>query len=176
MSHDIIGNCVGLSDVNAKVQVKTYPSETTLNGLFDYPHQLPSVIKEGEVITGDSFCAVHHVEHIDFLKIDVEGAEHMVMQGFTDMLRQGQIDIVQFEYGRANIISRWLLRDTYQFLQRFGYAVGKIFPEGVDFREYRLDDEDFRGPNYLAVRAGHPALRLLSLRQSFVAQGNGSHA
>jgi hypothetical protein len=31
--------------------------------------------------------------------------------------------------------------------------VGKIFPNGVEFREYELADEDFMGPNYLACRA-----------------------
>jgi hypothetical protein len=30
--------------------------------------------------------------------------------------------------------------------------VGKVYPTYVDFRSYRLTDEDFRGPNYLAVR------------------------
>ena len=37
-------------------------------------------------------------------------------------------------------------------------VVGKIFPSYVDFREYELKDEDFQGPNYLAVRAARADL------------------
>ena len=30
--------------------------------------------------------------------------------------------------------------------------VGKLFPNHVDFRAYDLQDKDFLGPNYVAVR------------------------
>ena len=33
-----------------------------------------------------------------------------------------------------------------------GYLVGRLFPDFVDFRAYALEDEDFSGPNYVAVR------------------------
>jgi hypothetical protein len=29
----------------------------------------------------------------------------------------------------------------------------KLFPDRVDFRQYRLEHEDFIGPNFVAVRA-----------------------
>lgn len=45
-------------------------------------------------------------------------------------------------------------------LQR--YAVGKIYPDYVDFRDYDLGDEDFLGPNYLASQVGDPMVRTLS--------------
>jgi hypothetical protein len=32
-----------------------------------------------------------------------------------------------------------------------GYAVGKLMPRGVRFKSYHPMDEDFRGPNYVAV-------------------------
>ena len=40
----------------------------------------------------------------------------------------------------------------HELLGSHGYAVGKIYPDYVEFRDYSLDDEDFVGPNYLAVR------------------------
>jgi hypothetical protein len=49
-------------------------------------------------------------------------------------------------------MSRFLLRDFYQLLEPAGYLVGKIFPNGVDFRPYSPDDENFFGPNFLAVQ------------------------
>jgi hypothetical protein len=45
-----------------------------------------------------------------------------------------------------------LLYDFHSFFKELGYVVGKIYPGYVEFREYdMLDDEDFIGPNYLAV-------------------------
>ena len=94
----------------------------------------------------------HGITHVDFLKLDVEGAENRVLQGFANALQDRLIDVIQFEYGRANIISKFLLYDFYVLFQKYGYKVGKIYPNYVDFREYSSDDENFLGPNYLAVR------------------------
>ena len=50
------------------------------------------------------------------------------------------------------IYPRFLLRDFYRFFTEHGFRVGKLYPEGVAFRDYELRHEDFRGPNYVAVR------------------------
>jgi len=42
--------------------------------------------------------------------------------------------------------------------------LGKIYPNYVDFREYRFQDEDFLGPNYLAVHSSLESL-IESLRR-----------
>jgi len=73
--------------------------------------------------------------------------------------------LVQFEYGRVNILTHFLLRDFYELFARFGYVVGKIYPDHVDFRSYDLGDEDFLGPNYFACSAGDPIISVLSKRR-----------
>ena len=90
-------------------------------------------------------------------KIDVEGGEHLVLKGFDDY---DNITVIQFEYGLHNIYSRFLLRDFYELLSDF--EIGKLYPNGVDFRPYHASDEDFLGPNYVAVnRRASDLLRLL---------------
>jgi hypothetical protein len=59
--------------------------------------------------------------------------------------------VVQFEYGLKNIVTKFLLRDFYAYFEARGYKVGKLFPTSVRFREYRFEDEDFLGPNYVAA-------------------------
>jgi hypothetical protein len=111
---------------------------------------------------GDEFLMREGVGEVDFLKLDVEGAEHLVLKGLADHLRQRSIRLIQFEYGRVNILTHFLLRDFYQLLAGYGYVTGKIYPNYVDFREYSLSDEDFMGPNYLACRAGDEAVARLA--------------
>jgi hypothetical protein len=110
------------------------------------------VAVEGRTRRGDDYADQAGIRHIDFLKIDVEGMEDRVLRGFNAMFERNAIDLVQFEYGRVNILNHFLLHDAYEFFRARGFAVGKIYPSYVDFREYTLSDEDFLGPNYLACR------------------------
>lgn len=159
---DVRCHNVGLSDAPGQIRLRHYDDLPALTTATDYPHPLPFTELTAEVITGDDFVAANQVEHIDLLKIDVEGMEEHVLRGFESGLRRGAIDLVQFEYGRVNILNRFLLRDFYTFFAARGYVVGKIFPNYVDFRDYQLDDENFLGPNYLAcLRARAEYLRAL---------------
>ena len=109
--------------------------------------------------TGDRYCEERGIETIDLLKIDVEGFEDRVLRGFSRMLGAGKVTAVQFEYGLANINTRFLLKDFHELLEGMGFVVGKVFPKYVDFRPYEIaTDEDFKGPNFLAVHSRHATL------------------
>jgi FkbM family methyltransferase len=109
--------------------------------------------RECIVVTGDAYMKQHQIEFVDFLKIDVEGGEHLVMKGFTEALAVGKVGCIQFEYGTANIVARWLLVDMYELLTPLGYELGRLCPNSVEFKPYELTDEDFYGPNFVAVHA-----------------------
>jgi len=105
-----------------------------------------------ELVSGDSFFSESNDQYIDFLKLDIEGAEYDALLGFKKMIAQGNIRAIQFEYGYINIRTKHLLIDFYRFFDENGYIVGKIFPKTVEFRPYEFKYEDFIGPNYLAVK------------------------
>lgn len=147
----IVVNGFGLSDRVASVDVRYFPGQSALSSTVAYSHALDFVTVRGNVDTGDAYLERCGIEHVDLLKIDVEGAEGAVLEGFSAALSAGRIRAVQFEYGRANVVTRCLLKDHYERFEPLGYRVGKIYPTKVDFRGYRYEDEDFRGPNYLAV-------------------------
>jgi FkbM family methyltransferase len=148
-------NEVGLDAETGEIEVRYYPSFSEGSGFGAHTHDLPYETRRATVTTGDLYCRQHGIEHIDLLKVDVEGVEHRVLRGFDGMLRRGAIDVVQFEYGPFNIESHMLLRDYHEMFAELGYRVGRIFPSYVDFHPYRTPvDEDFRGPNFVAVRDG----------------------
>ena len=108
----------------------------------------------------DAYCKADRIETVDFVKIDVEGAEHRVLGGFGEYLRAQAVHCIQFEYGAFSTQTRFLLADYYGLLGD-GYWIGKIFPTYVDFRPYDWSMDDFRFSNYCCVSKQRPDLRTL---------------
>lgn len=104
-----------------------------------------------ELVRGDDFMKKHKIDYIDFLKLDIEGAEFDALKGFENSIKHTNIKAIQFEYGYINISTKKLLIDYYKFFESNGYIVGKIFPKLVEFRKYDFKYEDFLGPNFIAV-------------------------
>jgi FkbM family methyltransferase len=105
-----------------------------------------------DVTTIDLFCAEHEVDHIDFLKIDAEGADLAVLEGATRMLADGKIGAVQFEMGPVCV-------DSHTFLRDFLDALGPSFRCFLEMRDgllpvtYSEKEEVFAVRNYLALRS-----------------------
>jgi FkbM family methyltransferase len=153
---------LGLADHTGTLTIRYNPAVSAHSTVTDFPYSWEGEKLECSVMRGDEFLAREGVDHVDFLKIDVEGAEHMVLKGLEALLRRGGARFVQFEYGRMNILTRFLLKDFYELFASHGYVVGKIFPDYVEIRAYNLVDEDFLGANYLACRTGDPLLARLT--------------
>ncbi len=116
-----------------------------------------------EVVNGDNLVEELQLSTIDFLKLDIEGAKMDALLGFNNSFKEKKIRAVQFEYGYINITSKKLLCDYYDFFSSHGYRVGKIYPKGIEFRDYAFKHEDFIGPNFVAIHSSDMELyKLLS--------------
>lgn len=111
-----------------------------------------------KLIRGDDFIDMKNIDSIDFLKLDIEGAEYDALLGFEKSIKSGKVKAIQFEYGPINITSKKLLIDFYTFFEENDYIVGKIFPKKVEFRKYDVMYEDFIGPNFIAVKKSETKL------------------
>jgi FkbM family methyltransferase len=158
---NVVTHDFGLSNAEEELTFlhSSAPEESSLSSMYsDSLNRLhPNVERvpiKGTVIKGDDYCAKHGIDSINFLKIDTEGSEHLVLQGFDRMLTEKKIDVIQFEYGNINIESKFLLYNYHELFRKLGYVVGKVYPGYTEFREYDMTtDEDFIGPNFLAVNA-----------------------
>ncbi len=148
-----IVNEFGLSDKTGEVKLRYFPEVSTLTTITDYPHEFAAKETTGQVVSGDGYLKEHNINHVDLVKLDVEGAENLVLAGFEETLQRGAIDIIQFEYGKVSILTKFLLRDFYDLLIARGFRIGKIYPDGVEFRDYIFEHEDFRGANFVAIRS-----------------------
>ena len=150
-------NNVGLSDSIGSISYKDYGAESTVNTVllntkFHDKATEPTLVT-AQVTTGAAYCERNSICLIDLLKIDVEGAESLVIKGFEALFRRQAIRVVQFEYGYANGDAHFLMRDFFELLESYGYRVGRLHRAAVEFAPwgYRLNDFD-SGPNYVAIR------------------------
>ena len=98
--------------------------------------------------TGCDYIEEHAIKHIDLLKIDVEGHELKVLQGFEKYLSVDFIDYIQFEYGGANLDSHTSLLELYS---KRHFLIAKILPKGLEIRTYQSYMENFMYANYVAI-------------------------
>jgi FkbM family methyltransferase len=145
-------NAFGLSSAPGSITIHHYPDHPALTTITDYPHDAESTAIDAPVSTGDAYMAEARIDHIDFLKLDVEGAEPSVIEGFSKAFGNGAIGAVQYEYGRVCILTKYLLRDFYEQMTAYGFTVGRIEPNGVEFMPYDMALENFKDSNWLAVR------------------------
>ena len=155
-AHDeaVTVNVFGLGHGSGTVAVKHFAGFSPFSTTFDFDHGPDFEWVDGRVEVGAEYAEAHGIGQIDLLKIDTEGADYDVLVGFSQMLAEQRVGAVQFEYGQVNILTHHLLRDHYEFLGKFGYKVGKLYPDHIDFRPYDITrSEDFLGPNYVAVQS-----------------------
>jgi len=107
--------------------------------------------EEVSLVTLDDYCEQQSIARIDFLKIDAEGHDLAVLLGARELLNAGRIDIVQFEFGGANIDSRTYLRDFVRLLEP-RYRITRLLADGAEDLRYSEREEVFVTSNFVAER------------------------
>lgn len=72
-------------------------------------------------MTLDDYCAQHEIDHVRFIKIDVEGAEHVVFRGASRML--SKVDVIQLEMADAVEAFNLKREDVRDILAPYGFQL-----------------------------------------------------
>lgn len=104
------------------------------------------------VLSGDRYISENKIKDVRLLKIDCEGHDMAVLEGFSQSIKNSIFDVIQFEYGSTWIGPRRFMHEAYSLLEPAGYSIGRLYPDGVFFKKYdRLKDDRFYMGNYVAV-------------------------
>jgi FkbM family methyltransferase len=156
----------GLSSVPGDIEVFSNPIDriSAITPLYGDPPGTGYTAVPARVETGDLLIRREGLPRLDLLKIDVEGHEIEVLSGFRDTLAspERRPRVIQFEYGSTWLPMRHTLREAYDMLRGAGYAIGRLYPEGVDFKPYSFPDDHFRMGNYIAVQAQDALMQRLA--------------
>lgn len=155
IDQNMIPNSFGLLDESGPIAMKHKPSYDSLSTIVTDLRLDDSVSINGLAFKGDDYVESRQIDKIDFLKIDTEGAEGKVFRGFEQTLKAGKVSMVQFEYSFVCVLTKWMLIDSYKFLEPLGYKLGRLHADHIRFHEYTLRDENFEGPEYIAVHENY---------------------
>ena len=87
---------------------------------------------------------------IDYVKIDVEGHELDVLEGFGKLIFKTKL--IQFEFGGCNIDTRTYFQDFWYFFLQRNFIIYRITPRGfLRIPSYKEKYEFFQTTNYIAL-------------------------
>lgn len=113
---------------------------------------LPMQKGTANTTTIDSYCESNSIKEIDILKIDVEGADPLVIKGADKMLKAGKVKIIQIEYGAHYKLGSHNFSDIIKRLGGYGYH----FYTFNDDNYVKVDTdkfvEDFRFENFIITK------------------------
>ncbi|WP_414751966.1 FkbM family methyltransferase [Anabaena sp. CCY 9910] len=147
---------------NTQIEFNEFPDEFSAWNSIGVPQMLDPQCSEKyvpivntelvEAITIDSFCKYNNIDKIDYLKIDVEGAESDVLQGTVELLKLKKIGFIQFEISQKMLegLNR-NAKSTFDILTSNGYECHRITLDG-DFGEKVINSSSFY-ENYIAFPA-----------------------
>ena len=104
-------------------------------------------------VTLDEFTRDRQITTIHFVKMDIEGLEYSALQGAGELLREGRIRALSFEFSHAVVDSRVRFKDYWDLLSECGYRLFRIVPRGrlLPIASYTPGLECTGKSNYIAA-------------------------
>jgi hypothetical protein len=86
-----------------------------------------------ECITLDLLLSKLNIDILDYLKIDTEGAELLILNGAKESLENKKINCIQIEYGVPYEDTGYSIQDILDYLNQYEYI--EIFRTGTEHGE-----------------------------------------
>lgn len=110
-----------------RFNLKDSDQQQISSGSSDFP--------ETHTVVYDEFKGKIPIEKIDFIKMDIEGAEHNALKGMEQMLRSDRPVIVLSMHPTKMKPFGHKAEEVYQFLEGLGYRYETISRSGKDMRQ-----------------------------------------
>jgi FkbM family methyltransferase len=126
-----------------------------LPGTFTDVYRSETDAVEAPLTTLDAYLAGAGLEHVDLVKIDVEGFERNVLAGLAGTLAAGRVARVLFEFNAHGALTGFTLHQAAELLP--GFAIHRLLANGEvpvagSGVAYDASVEVYQYANYVAVR------------------------
>ena len=126
---NVIMNEICLSDSMGEIDINFPLHSVGLSSIIERPvfKNLGTEVKKIKVksMTLDHYCDINNIDSIDFIKIDVEGAEKMIIEGGKNMFKEKKIKAGLFEIGETLKDAGTSEEEIATILENYGYNIVK---------------------------------------------------
>lgn len=159
--HDIAVVNIGFGDRTEEMTIFTWHGNDDANSCASIlESNISNFVSEEtnkqaiNITTIDEFCSSNGIDHINFLKIDIEWYELQCIKWAHSMINNGNIDIIQVEHNRCAIASRTFLRDYWDiFSQQYIVCRPLSWDKWLyEIEKYDIYLESFTYINYIFIK------------------------
>jgi FkbM family methyltransferase len=134
---------VALSDKGGTALFSNSQRDSATNALVSVPSETSISV---QTATLDSFLSEHGISEVDFVKIDVEGAEPLVLRGAKQSLKSRAIKLALIELCPGNLAKfGFSLADLFDAACINGWALHELRDDGTPGVRYSPEMIPFRG-------------------------------
>jgi FkbM family methyltransferase len=79
-----------------------------------------------QTVSLDQFCQDYSIDHVDLLKLDIQGQEHSALEGAKDLIRAGRVGIIFMELNWAKSAgAKCVATESIHLLEQAGYRFSR---------------------------------------------------
>lgn len=142
---------IALSDAAGAARLVEEAGDGQQSSLFPGPGLPEGTSIEVRTASLDEECKALGLDRVDFLKIDAEGAEFLVLKGASGLLERAAVGFIQFEYNAPWRFAGSTLTAAVGFLGSYGYSVFLLQQGALLTVDLGKIGEYFAYSNFLAV-------------------------
>jgi len=121
--YSYIGPDEDYSQMNSLLE---FENDALLEWGFKNPKDIEQVSCSFDTL--DNFTKNNHINEIDLLKIDVQGAEYKVLEGGVNLLKDKKVDLILMEIIIAsNYKDQWDFKSYINFFNKYNYSLYGIY-------------------------------------------------
>jgi len=125
----VVRSAAAISDRNGTITLHLHPTSAMSNSLVNAWEHAHSI--EVTTFTFDEWTASIDLAHIDLIKIDVEGAEPLVLRGMLKTLALAHKPQIIVEFCPSNLGGQAAEEEIFQLFSDLGYKLHRIGSKGT---------------------------------------------
>ena len=128
-------NNAAVSDISGTAKLSKYePGYEVFASLGSQARESTSIVGHEEVktIRLDDYIESAEIDHVDFMKIDIEGAELLALRGAEKLLSQKKSPAILLELADINTDGfGYKAIEIWDYLEHFGYSIYSLGKKGI---------------------------------------------
>lgn len=132
-------NRLAVSDAAGTARLSRYEEGAEVYGsLGTHQRSEATVVGHEDVQTVrlDDYCEAHRIDHIDFVKMDIEGAELLALRGAGRLLSRADAPTILLEMGDVNSVGfGYKSTDLWEHLENLGYRLYTLGRHGESLQK-----------------------------------------